>query len=140
LNDSFAKRLVHKRYVAVVDGQVEATPALWNLIDLPIIVDWPNRPLRMIDRALGKPSLTKWRLISHGVDNTSRLELEPVTGRSHQLRVHLAAIGHAIVGDALYANDRVRAMGGRLMLHARSLELDHPVTGELLKFESAENF
>ena len=140
LNDSFAKRLVHKRYVAVVDGHVEATPALWNLIDLPIIVDWPNRPLRMIDRALGKPSLTKWRLISHGVDNTSRLELEPVTGRSHQLRVHLAAIGHAIVGDALYANDRVRAMGGRLMLHARSLELDHPVTGELLKFESAENF
>jgi tRNA pseudouridine32 synthase/23S rRNA pseudouridine746 synthase len=140
LNDSFANRLVHKRYVAIVDGQVEPSPEAWNIIDLPIIVDWPNRPLRMIDHALGKPSLTKWRLISKGVDNTSRLELEPVTGRSHQLRVHLAAIGHAIVGDELYANGQVRAMGERLMLHARSIELNHPVNGQLLKFVSEEAF
>lgn len=140
LNDAFANRRVHKRYVAVVDGRVKASPDAWRTIDLPIIVDWPNRPKRMIDHVLGKPSLTKWRVVSHEADNTSRLELEPVTGRSHQLRVHLAAIGHAIVGDALYADPRVCAMSERLLLHARSVELNHPITGECMRVASTEYF
>lgn len=140
LNDAFANRMVHKRYVAVVDGRVKSLPDAWGTIDLPIMVDWLNRPKRMIDHTLGKPSLTKWRVISHAADNTSRLELEPVTGRSHQLRVHLAAMGHAIVGDALYADARACAMSERLLLHARSVELNHPITGEWIRVESTEDF
>lgn len=141
LNHAFASRAVTKRYIAIVDGNLAAPTETWGLIDLPIIVDWPNRPLRVIDHQRGKPSMTRWRALSHATDpDTTRLELEPVTGRSHQLRVHLLALGHAIVGDALYGDQRIQAMTERLLLHACSLELNHPITGEPMRFVSPEPF
>jgi len=109
LSLAFAERRVHKRYVAVVHGRltqpsndlVDADG--WRLINMPIAVDWPNRPLRVIDHTGGKPSQTRWRVDSHDAQaETTRVLLEPLTGRSHQLRVHLLALGHPIVGDALY--------------------------------------
>ncbi|WP_296443705.1 RluA family pseudouridine synthase [Rhodoferax sp. UBA5149] len=141
LNHAFASRSVTKRYIAIVDGQLAPPPEDWGIIDLPIIVDWPNRPRRVIDHQLGKPSMTRWRVLSHNRRlDTTRIELEPMTGRSHQLRVHLLALGHPIVGDALYASQRVQAMADRLLLHACSLELSHPVTSQAMRFVSAENF
>ena len=144
LNDAFANREVHKRYIAVVDGMLAPPPQDWGVIDLPIIVDWPNRPRRIIDPERGKPSVTRWRVLAHSTAHssapddsphfmpTTRLELEPVTGRSHQLRVHLQAIGHAILGDALYGCASVQAQSDRLLLHAHTLTLAHPLDGREL--------
>jgi tRNA pseudouridine32 synthase/23S rRNA pseudouridine746 synthase len=141
LNAAFAERRVNKRYIAVVDGVLPPPPEAWGLIDLPIIVDWPNRPRRMIDHQTGKPSTTRWRVRPQQVSAaTTRVELEPITGRSHQLRVHLQALGHPILGDALYGNPRVQALADRLLLHACLLELAHPVTGQTLRFVSNERF
>ncbi len=141
LSRDFSSRSVTKRYLAVADGHLAPPPQDWAVIDLPIGVDWPNRPLRVIDLARGKPSLTRWRLLSHDrTGQTSRLELEPVTGRSHQLRVHLQALGHAIVGDALYGSPRVHAMARRLLLHASSIAFAHPLSGERMCFLSSPAF
>jgi tRNA pseudouridine32 synthase/23S rRNA pseudouridine746 synthase len=141
LNQAFASRRVNKRYMAIVDGLLAASVSDWGVINLPIMVDWPNRPRRVIDHQLGKPSVTCWRLLSHNhTEQTSRVELEPVTGRSHQLRVHLLALGHAIVGDALYATHQIQAKSSRLLLHADSLELNHPATAQTMRFVSAASF
>jgi tRNA pseudouridine32 synthase / 23S rRNA pseudouridine746 synthase len=143
LSHAFATRQVHKRYIAVVDGHVTPSSDAWGVIDLPILVDWPRRPLRIID-SHGQASVTRWRVLAHeaGVDGQAqtRLELEPVTGRSHQLRVHLQAIGHTILGDALYGNAEVQARSERLLLHACELALRHPVNGEPLRLRSAPDF
>jgi len=134
LSHAFAQREVGKRYIAVVAGRMQGD---CGVIELPLMVDWPNRPRRIVDHARGKPSVTRWRLLSHDErSDVSRLELEPVTGRSHQLRVHLLALGHPILGDALYAPPGVRDRSHRLMLHASQLELAHPVSGEPLTFSS----
>lgn len=141
LNAAFANREVHKRYIAEVDGLMVPTNAAWNTIDLPIIVDWPKRPLRIIDLEKGKPSQTRWRLVTQNpIRNTTRVELEPLTGRSHQLRVHLQALGHPILGDALYASPRVQSMADRLLLHACTLAFAHPLKAHALKFSSAPVF
>ena len=139
-------------------------PGHWAVIDLPIALDWPRRPLRIIDAQRGKPSVTRWRVTSQSVPAASddamdiadaghpgtlqferstpftRLELAPVTGRSHQLRVHLAALGHPILGDTLYAPQPVQARASRLLLHASRLALAHPLTGQFLVFDSAPPF
>lgn len=133
LSQMFRERAVSKRYIAVVSGPLERTE---GVIDLPLIGDWPNRPRQMVDHASGKPSLTRYRLLSKEGD-TSRVELEPVTGRTHQLRVHLAALGHPILGDALYGD---AASSPRLLLHASSLSFAHPLTGELLNFQDLPPF
>jgi len=141
LSKAFAARGVKKRYLAIVAGQLEAPPGGWGIIDLPIIVDWPNRPLRIVDHQLGKPSLTRWRVLGYDeIGPGTRVELEPITGRSHQLRVHLRELGHPILGDALYAPPDVQALAGRLLLHAWSLSFVHPLTGEALTFESLAPF
>ena len=146
LSRSFETREVGKRYVAVVSGHLPASddadhPGGWGLIDLPIIVDWPNRPLRIIDTERGKPSQTRWRVLSHDeAANTTRVELEPITGRSHQLRVHLKALGHPILGDAMYAPEAVRPAAPRLLLHAAALQFAHPASGLAMSFESAPKF
>lgn len=143
LGQSFESREVHKRYMAVVDGYLPPpeSPDGWGLIDLPIVVDWPRRPLRIIDATHGKPSQTRWRVVAFDeATNSTRVALEPVTGRSHQLRVHLQALGHPILGDTLYAPLPVQAQAARLLLHACALRLAHPVTGEVLQFESAAPF
>jgi tRNA pseudouridine32 synthase/23S rRNA pseudouridine746 synthase len=141
LSKAFAAREVNKRYIAVVAGWAQAPLEEWGVIDLPIIVDWPNRPLRMVDYQHGKPSLTRWRVLAYDESGTqTRVELEPITGRSHQLRVHLRELGHPILGDALYAPPDVQARANRLLLHAGSLGFVHPVTGEYLTFESPVPF
>ncbi len=137
----FAARQVSKRYVAVVAGRLAAPTGQWGEIALPIAPDWPNRPLQAIDLAHGKPSLTRWRVLAFdAATQTTRLELEPVTGRSHQLRVHLKAIGHPILGDTLYAPAAVQARADRLLLHACSLRFRHPTTGQVVLLESAPPF
>ena len=141
LSKAFAAREVKKRYIAVVAGRLDAPAGGWGMIDLPLIVDWPNRPRRVVDHHLGKPSLSRWRVLKYDeAANVTRVELEPVTGRSHQLRVHLRELGHPIVGDALYAPPDVQALAGRLLLHAWSLSFLHPLAGEALAFECAAPF
>ena len=139
---AFELRQVQKRYEAVVAGHMAApTHGDWAEINLPIAADWERRPLRVIDPVLGKPSLTRWRALAHDESaNTTRIELEPVTGRTHQLRVHLAAVGHAILGDALYASDAVHALSPRLLLHASDLQFVHPASGESLSVHWAADF
>ena len=150
LGTAFAERRVQKRYVAVVTGtpRPNDSSAQWQTIDLPIAADWPRRPLRIIDTRLGRPSLTRWRCDPAGPGGiascapfpASRLLLGPETGRTHQLRVHLQAIGHPILGDALYAPAEVAAAAPRLLLHASRLAFAHPATGQPLAFESPAPF
>ena len=143
LSQLFERREVHKRYLAVVDGRLAPAPEPdgWGMVDLPIAVDWPRRPLRIIDAASGKPSQTRWQAVAFDdAANSTRIELEPLTGRSHQLRVHLRALGHPILGDALYAPEAVQAMATRLLLHACVLRFVHPASGAMLTFESPPDF
>lgn len=140
LNRAFERRQIEKTYVAVVRGR---PPQARGSIDLPLIADWPRRPRQMVDHQRGKPSLTHWELVEpqglQGQDCT-RVQLRPVTGRSHQLRVHLAAIGHPILGDDLYADEDTCARSSRLLLHATALTFPHPGTGETVNFHSAAPF
>src|SRR6476659_549783 len=120
LGDAFAKRHVSKRYEAIVDGLLPLSDE-WSLIDAPLIADWPRRPLQKIDPT-GKPSQTRWRVKRLLPERrASHLWLEPLTGRSHQLRVHLLSIGHPILGDALYGSEAIRQRAPRLLLHAATL-------------------
>lgn len=142
LNHAFERREVAKTYVAVVHGRPTAEG---GSIDLPLMADWPRRPRQIVDPLLGKPALTHWRAIATGsfttsVPNATRVELRPVTGRSHQLRVHMAAIGHPILGDDLYAHAQALGMSSRLLLHATELTVLHPHTGERTTFRSAAPF
>lgn len=142
INRAFEHRLVHKRYQAVVDGLAcVADNEEWGVIDLPLELDWPNRPKHIVDTVNGRPSVTRWRVLSpDSARNGTRLELEPVTGRSHQLRVHLQAIGHPILGDDLYASADAIARASRLLLHACELNLPHPVTGKMMTFSNPPPF
>ena len=139
LGDAFAVRQVEKHYEAVVDGLMPLTDE-WTLIDAPLIADWPRRPLQKIDAA-GKPSQTRWRVLRQLPQRqATHVLLEPLTGRSHQLRVHLASIGHAILGDALYASEAVQARAPRLMLHATELAFTHPATLQAMRVVSEAPF
>ncbi|MFY9514640.1 MAG: RluA family pseudouridine synthase [Rubrivivax sp.] len=133
LSEAFAKRRVGKRYVAVVQGQLAADS---GSIDAPLILDWPNRPRQIVDSVHGKASLTHWQVLARAGAQT-RLALEPVTGRSHQLRVHLASIGHPILGDELYGD---AGSAPRLLLHACTLVFVHPAGGQLLQLRSEPPF
>lgn len=125
----FREREVDKRYVAMVTGKLEHST---GEINLPIIADWPNRPLRRIDIELGKPSITRYRLLSYNEStNISRVELMPITGRTHQLRVHMAAIGHSILGDMMYGG-QASGLAERLLLHASWLSFSHPLSNTQL--------
>lgn len=141
LNDAFAGQAVHKTYEAVVAGRLAPPDSAdgWGEIDLPMMADWPNRPLQKIAPE-GKPSRTRWRLLGHTPEGHSRLALQPLTGRTHQLRLHLQAIGHPILGDALYAPPEVQAAASRLLLHACALQLPHPNHGGPLVFASPPPF
>ena len=147
LSQAFARREVHKLYEAVVDGTPSFTASAeeandgWQDIQLPLLIDWPNRPRSKVDWEHGKPSHTRWRCKS-GVspEGTTRVELQPITGRTHQLRLHMMAIGHAMLGDALYASPEVCARAPRLLLHARHLKFQHPQTQEWLSFETVVPF
>ncbi|MFN3911744.1 pseudouridine synthase [Hyphomonas sp.] len=136
LSGLFARGEMAKRYMADVWG----TPAPGTgEISLPLITDWPRRPLQKVDWALGKPSTTRFETLS-AHSETARLALTPLTGRSHQLRVHLAEIGHPILGDEFYAHARALAAAPRLALHATSLHFTHPATGLPVDLEARVPF
>lgn len=134
----FQDRRVEKRYVARIDGKL-AQPS--GEINLPLIVDWPNRPLHKVDFEAGKPALTHYRVLAYdAATHSTRVELTPETGRTHQLRVHMQALGHPILGDPLYAPPEARAKAGRLLLHAEFLAFTHPESEEELRFSCPAEF
>ncbi|WP_300057107.1 pseudouridine synthase [uncultured Roseobacter sp.] len=131
----FEKRMTRKTYVARVWGvPSEKTGTL----DLPLIVDWPNRPRQKVDHEAGKPAQTEWRVLKDEGD-TARMRLHPKTGRSHQLRVHMLALGHPILGDPFYATGPARDFP-RLMLHSEELRFKHPQGGRSMKIRAAAPF
>ena len=138
LSKSFRERLVNKRYEAIVSGIMEKDE---GSVDFPLMADWPNRPRQKIDFENGRASLTHYWVIERNLkENWTRVDLEPYTGRSHQLRMHLMALGHAILGDPLYADPETLSKAPRMLLHAKHLDLDHPLTGHKLVFDSPVPF
>ncbi|WP_255992188.1 RluA family pseudouridine synthase [Chitinolyticbacter albus] len=138
LSKLFHDRVVDKRYVALIEGRPAQEQ---GEVDQPLNVDWPNRPLHIVDHENGKRALTRYWVQDYEADlHASRVLLEPVTGRTHQLRVHMQWLGHPILGDTLYAQPATRAKATRLLLHAALLELPHPVTGETMRWESPAPF
>ncbi len=138
LGQLFENRAIEKSYEAIVDGHIEKDT---GKIELPLICDWPNRPRQMVDRENGKSALTHFEVISRDDKLAqTRVALHPFTGRSHQLRVHMLAIGHVILGDTLYANGDALNASERLLLHARELRFQHPLTGETLDIQSPAPF
>ncbi len=136
ISSQFEKREVKKTYYAKVYGSL-SEPC--GLIDLPLICDWPNRPKQMVDHERGKPSQTYYECLNHD-GKTSLVKLTPMTGRSHQLRVHMLSIGHPILGDRLYAHDQAKALSERLCLHASMIEFTHPSSQKTLSFSSPVPF
>jgi tRNA pseudouridine32 synthase/23S rRNA pseudouridine746 synthase len=135
LSMQFEKRSTKKTYVARIAGRLEPKT---GTVDLPLIVDWPNRPLQMVCHETGKPAVTDWRVVRYGADET-RVSLSPKTGRSHQLRVHMLALGHPILGDPLYAPDTAGEYD-RMMLHSEELRLKHPESGKAMKFRAKPDY
>ena len=132
LSDAFATRRVQKTYEALVEGELRDDS---GTVDLPLICDWPNRPRQIVAHAIGKPAQTHWTVLSRHANHT-RVALEPHTGRTHQLRVHMQALGHPVIGDVFY--DALPAP--RVMLHARALTFHHPATQEHLTFQDPTPF
>ena len=130
ISRQFEKRLTKKLYIARVYGKIENCT---GSVNAPLICDWPNRPKQKVDLQQGKPSITHYRLIDYD-EHTSLVELTPITGRSHQLRVHMLSIGHPIIGDRLYAHSKALQLSTRLKLHAKVLSLSHPVSQKDLTF------
>lgn len=130
LGRQFEERQTKKVYLARLWGHLEPKA---GRVDLPLIVDWPNRPRQHVNHEIGRPAQTDWRVIRHDLDGTTRVRLMPLTGRSHQLRVHMMELGHPILGDPLYANGPARNFP-RMMLHAESLRLRHPDSGKHMTF------
>ncbi len=135
LSMQFELRKTRKTYVARVQGRLEPGK---GTVDFPLLVDWPNRPKQHVDHENGKPALTDWHVLKAS-DRESRVRLIPKTGRSHQLRVHMLALGHPILGDPLYAPETVDEHQ-RLMLHSEELRLKHPESGEGLSFRAKTPF
>lgn len=136
LSRQFEQRKTSKTYVARVKGRVCESH---GTIDLPLIVDWPNRPRQKVCHDTGKPARTDWR-VQKASDNESRLRLSPHTGRSHQLRVHMQALGHPILGDPFYADGDARDAYPRMMLHSQELRIQHPESLKGLRFRSKAPF
>ncbi len=131
----FEKRQTRKTYIARVWGRVAERT---GTVDLPLIVDWPNRPLQKVCHDTGKPAVTDWRVVRYE-DGTTRIRLFPQTGRSHQLRVHMQAVGHPILGDPFYAEGAARNFP-RLMLHSEELRLKNPEGGIAMRFRATADF
>ena len=140
LGQQFERRATHKTYIARVVGML---PTPEGTVDLPLICDWPNRPKQMVDHERGKKAITHWRVLdveanAHGP--VSRVELTPETGRSHQLRVHMLALGNVILGDRLYGDAITVSMADRLQLHAHKLTVHHPTRQDAVTFEAPMPF
>ncbi len=139
ISRQFEKRQTDKSYIARVFGKISQCQ---GSVDLPLICDWPNRPKQKVDHEHGKKSLTHYQVIDYDTDNdinnisSTLVKLTPITGRSHQLRVHMLALGHPILGDRLYAHEQALSMSSRLLLHAQTHSITHPTTTELMHFTS----
>lgn len=136
LNLQFEQRVVKKIYEARVFGNINKNN---GSIDLPLIVDWPNRPLQKVDIKEGKDALTHWHVLKRE-KNATRVRLMPETGRTHQLRVHMMSIGHAILGDRFYGNAIEINLAKELQLHAKQLVFNHPKSGKSLALISKVPF
>lgn len=137
LKRQFREREPKKSYVARVWGHLAQDE---GLIDLPLICDWPNRPKQKVCYETGKSSQTQYQVLSRDTDGSTRVKLSPITGRSHQLRVHMLAIGHPILGDGFYAPPEAKAMASRLQLHAQELCITHPEFGTVMHFKCDPEF
>lgn len=135
LGQEFEKRRAQKTYVARLMGRVEGDR---GTVDLPLGSDWDYRPRQKVDPVHGRPAVTDWQVVERS-DEETRVRLSPHTGRSHQLRVHMLALGHPILGDQIYAADTTKGHG-RLMLHAECLALHHPTTGTWMTFTAPAPF
>jgi tRNA pseudouridine32 synthase/23S rRNA pseudouridine746 synthase len=136
IQQQFQHRQTEKSYQAIIAGRLTPTE---GAINLPMRCDWPNRPKQMVCYEFGKKSLTRWRVMKY-YKNSTRVELIPITGRSHQLRIHCNALGHPILGDDLYGTTESQAATKHLCLHAQSLSFTHPSTLERLTFTSSAAF
>lgn len=135
LSMQFEKRTTKKTYVARLAGRLEPKS---GTVDLPLIVDWPNRPRQKVCHESGKPAVTDWKVVKQSAEET-RVRLTPKTGRSHQLRVHMLSLGHAILGDPLYA-EGAALEHPRMMLHSEELRIKHPQSGESMRFRAKAGF
>ncbi len=137
LKRQFREREPKKYYQALVWGHVEQDH---GVVELPLICDWENRPRQKICFERGKRAITFYDVLQRYPNNTTRVKLTPITGRSHQLRLHMLALGHPILGDKFYAHPQAKALSPRLCLHAESLQIQHPITGEMMKFTTPVGF
>ncbi len=137
LKRQFREREPKKSYIARIWGHMEHDE---GLIDLPLICDWPNRPKQKVCFEHGKSAQTGYLVLSRDADGSTRVKLTPITGRSHQLRVHMLALGHPILGDKFYAHPEAKAMAPRLQLHAQELRITHPEFGTAMHFSCEPDF
>lgn len=137
LKRQFREREPKKYYQALVWGHVEQD---YGVVELPLICDWENRPRQKICFERGKRAVTFYDVLQRYPNNTTRVKLTPITGRSHQLRLHMLALGHPILGDKFYAHPQAKALSPRLCLHAESLQIQHPITGETMEFTAPVGF
>ena len=137
LKRQFREREPKKYYQALVWGHVEHDH---GVVELPLICDWENRPRQKICFERGKRAVTFYDVLQRYPNNTTRVKLTPITGRSHQLRLHMLALGHPILGDKFYAHPQAKALSPRLCLHAESLQIQHPITGETMEFTAPVGF
>ncbi|RDE70048.1 bifunctional tRNA pseudouridine(32) synthase/23S rRNA pseudouridine(746) synthase RluA [Aggregatibacter segnis] len=137
LKRQFREREPKKYYQALVWGHVEQDH---GAVELPLICDWENRPRQKICFERGKRAVTFYDVLQRYPNNTTRVKLTPITGRSHQLRLHMLALGHPILGDKFYAHPQAKALSPRLCLHAESLQIQHPITGEAMEFTAPVGF
>ena len=136
LKRQFREREPSKTYIAQVWGQLLPDE---GLVDLPLICDWPNRPKQKVCFETGKAAQTEWEVLERDAVSC-RVQLKPITGRSHQLRVHMLAMGHPILGDNFYASPEAKALASRLLLHAERLTITHPVFGNSMTFKQPAEF
>ena len=137
LKRQFREREPKKYYQALVWGHVEQDN---GVVELPLICDWENRPRQKICFERGKRAVTFYDVLQRYPNNTTRVKLTPITGRSHQLRLHMLALGHPILGDKFYAHPQAKALSPRLCLHAESLQIQHPISGEAMEFTAPVGF
>lgn len=137
LKRQFREREPNKHYQALVWGHLQQDS---GTVNLPLICDWENRPRQKICFERGKRAVTQFTVLERLPHNCTRVKLTPITGRSHQLRLHMLALGHPILGDKFYAHPQAKALAPRLCLHAQSLQIRHPITGEVMRFEREAEF
>lgn len=137
LKRQFRERQTQKHYEALVWGHLQQDQ---GVVNLPMICDWENRPRQRIDFQLGKSAVTKYEVLQRLPNNSTLVKLTPITGRSHQLRLHMLALGHPILGDKFYAHPQAKHMANRLCLHAKSLTITHPISAEIMTFEREAAF